>query len=432
MLPRVNGFKLSEIDQRILDLNKQGLSNIKISEALKAYGITKSNASVGRHLREMLQDPDNEVQANYKQTNRKPRTEQKWYNIILKLKGEIDAYARRTGFKPSRRTMQYHFQDLHLIEPKDNNAFGDATVKARFGWFDSDNKLLYPKLDMDCFSDDSRKTVGEYDDSEPDAPTDPGSIEDPEEYIKYEISRLKKLPKYYTGVGERGSDGQIGGRWYDQPEYIECWEEKNDLLKGFEIILKGWGIKIRSGKGYGSVNFLNESTWELKELIKNKGLEPEDITILYCGDCDPSGVYIPYYYQKRFAQLGIPGVNFEIVAVTPEQIHKYKLPLMSLEQAEGKKKPNFNTQEYIRLYGNAATHLNAFFTEAHLPAFKKILLQAVANHWDESIYNDMVDEYDVEAEEPPRLTPEELAAARKKIYEEITEAFKSGWENENN
>jgi hypothetical protein len=134
-----------------------------------------------------------------------------------------------------------------------------------------------------------------------------------------------------------------------------------------------------------------------REIIEGKGIKPEHIHIKYCGDRDPSGMNIDYYIQRRLRQLGLTGIDFQRVAVTGEQIDKYHLPLMALEEK------NPNTREYKRLHGDKATHLNAFFTEAHLPAFKKILLAAIDEHWDERIYDEMVEEYDVPAPTPYSL-----------------------------
>ena len=224
------------------------------------------------------------------------------------------------GFKPSSRTFVYQYQDSKLLRPEDQHTFINVTVKARLGWTDSNGELLYPKLDLDCFSDDSRKSVEAYDDSEPTASTGPDEIEDPDEYIDKRIANLKAAVRYYDGVGKPGEDGQIGGYWYGQPEYVEVWEEKNDLIDGFKVILNDRHVNIRANKGYSSLDFLNECTKALKELMERKGLEPKHIHIKYCGDWDPSGLGIDYYIKKRLQQLGISGIDFERVAVTSKQI----------------------------------------------------------------------------------------------------------------
>ena len=46
------------------------------------------------------------------------------------------------------------------------------------------------------------------------------------------------------------------------------------------------------------------------------------------------------------------------------------------------------------------------------------------------IYDDMVEEYDVEADEPERYSNEELKEKRKMMRDKITEAFDSGWEED--
>jgi len=75
----------------------------------------------------------------------------------------------------------------------------------------------------------------------------------------------------------------------------------------------------------------------------------------------------------------------------------------------------------------AATHLNAFFIEKHFDVFKKILEDAVDDHWDPDIYQDMVDEYDVDPDDPEELDEVELEDARNLMCRKITEAFKPGW-----
>ena len=138
------------------------------------------------------------------------------------------------------------------------------------------------------------------------------------------------------------------------------------------------------------------------------GFDPEDIHIKYAGDWDPSGEGMVYYIKKRLRQLGIEGVNVERIAVLPEQITEYNLPLMPIEPENGKK-PDPNLHEFKRRYGDKATHLNAFFTKEHIRAFKKILIESVDKHWDKSIYNDMIEEYEeAEPEEPEELDENNL------------------------
>ncbi|MGI0043793.1 MAG: hypothetical protein ACRD47_08785, partial [Nitrososphaeraceae archaeon] len=205
---------------------------------------------------------------------------------------------------------------------------------------------------------------------------------------------------------------------------------KNDLHPAFDSICKPLEVNLKSGKGYGSLTFLHKCSQELGEFINTYDFLPEDIYILYCGDWDPSGEDIDWYINKRLKQLGIEGINFIRVAITPEQIDRYHFPLLNIEKAPDKQRGNPNMKEFVRRHGKKATHLNAFFTAKHFDTFKKILADAINEYWDPDVYQEMVDEYDIAADDPDEMTEEGLAEARHQMYRRITRAFKPGWERE--
>jgi hypothetical protein len=426
-------FELTEVDQYILHLNRQGHSIGKISKLLnELHNIQLSKSSVRRHLRELMQDPDNNVQTNYQcPIPQKPKEQQKWYNVVLELQRYIPEYERTWGSKPSSRTAFYDMQDKHLITNRDGNQFTKVTVEARLGWVDSEGNLIYPKLPINCFSDekDHSITAGFYGNYPPTEPTEPGPIPDWKEHIDYYIETLKDAPLYYNGRGEPGSPGKIGGYWYGQVHIVEVWEEKVDLVTNFEELLKEKQVKIRGNGGFPSLMFLNKCCVELKELISIWGFEPKNIHIKYCGDWDPSGAQIDRYIQRRVKQLGIDGIGFQRVMITPEQIDEFDLPLMNIDKDPNKKAANPNLAEFRRLHGNKATHLNAMMTLAHREDTKKILFDAIDEDHDPDIYQSMIDEYDgVEPDQPESLSKDELAQLRQAMVDRINAAFGKGWD----
>ena len=427
------GFELTEVDQYILQLNQDGHSLGKISKMLnELHNIQLSKSSVTRHLRELMQDPDNNVQTNHTcPIPQKPKDQQKWYNVVLELQRYIPEYERTWRSKPSSRTVYYAMLDKHLITNRDANQFIKVTVEARLGWVDSKGNLIYPKLEMDCFSDekDHSVTAGFYGDYSPTEPTEPGPIPDWKEHIDYYIKMLKDAPQYYSGEGKPGSPGERGGYWYDQKHYVAVWEEKVDLITNFEKLLKEKQIEIRGNGGFPSLMFVNKCCVELKALIDIKGFEPENIHIKYCGDWDPSGAQIDRYIQRRVKQLGIDGIDFQRVMITPEQIDEFDLPLMNIDKDPNKKAANPNLAEFRRLYGNNATHLNAMMTLEHMEDTKKILFDAIDRHHDPDVYQNMIDEYDgVEPDESESLSKDELAQARQAMVDRINAAFGKGWD----
>ena len=117
---------------------------------------------------------------------------------------------------------------------------------------------------------------GNYDNFPPEYPTPPP---DPDEYIDDLIAEVKEAedalesskidliegPGNYDGLGKPGR--RQGGRWYGQPEYVEVWEEKVDLVDIFETLVMPFGVKVRGNGGYPSLIFLNRCCEELKGLM---------------------------------------------------------------------------------------------------------------------------------------------------------------------
>ena len=53
---------------------------------------------------------------------------------------------------------------------------------------------MFPNLDIDCFADDDSRLVSDnYQDYAPKEPTEPGEIEDPEEYHPTHLYQLIKI-----------------------------------------------------------------------------------------------------------------------------------------------------------------------------------------------------------------------------------------------
>jgi hypothetical protein len=90
--------ELPEVSQRdgyIRGFNHKGLSASKISKMLQSlYNIELGKKAILRRLTELRQDPDNRIQIDFKCSFQRPKSEQKWYNIILRLRDEIEAYTR--------------------------------------------------------------------------------------------------------------------------------------------------------------------------------------------------------------------------------------------------------------------------------------------------------------------------------------------------
>lgn len=112
-----------------------------------------------------------------------------------------------------------------------------------------------------------------------------------------------------------------------QPVHIEVWVEKDAISSVLKRVTQKYGVNILVNRGYGSVTAIKDAYDRFKWRVG----DGKDVTILYLGDHDPSGLDMIRDINKRVCEmLEYDGYesNFEIVpiALTMEQIRKYNPP----------------------------------------------------------------------------------------------------------
>ena len=128
---------------------------------------------------------------------------------------------------------------------------------------------------------------------------------------------------------------------------------------------------------------------------KDKG---KKIHILYYGDFDPSGDNMFDDLKSRISKVCLkPDINmrldeidFQRIAVTSEQINKYKLPFNIDKLTEEKLKKDSRTPGFVEKYGDLyAVELDAL--PALIPEeFKKLVLESVEQFYDKKIYAEII------------------------------------------
>jgi len=250
------------------------------------------------------------------------------------------------------------------------------TAEARRG-VDSEymKKTKLPRLPIDCFRDDKRIVIGRTDvDEEPIFPTPAEPPEDPDYYIDSAIRELKQAPGNYDGKRQtEGDEGQPGGRWNNQPNYVEIWVESETLQQDLLKFQEGRNVNVAASGGQISTPYMYSNCKRIRDTIVKHG-HIKKVVILYFKDYDKAGEYIArnqergleWYIHTYFGLKDIE-VEFKRIAVTEEQIKKYNL----IENPEKK----HNVQ------------LEAFLTnDTRLMIFKKILQDAIDAEWNEDIY----------------------------------------------
>lgn len=124
--------------------------------------------------------------------------------------------------------------------------------------------------------------------------------------------------------------------WKDSENHIEIWTEKDALSQVLYEIAKQYQVTVRVTRGFLSIS--NKLEWS-----------DENLTILYFGDFDPSGLFIDK--DLKWSSLGYE--KFRRIALTEEQVKRLNLPSVGLKEKDPRRK------SYQKEYGNRAWELDA-------------------------------------------------------------------------
>lgn len=132
--------------------------------------------------------------------------------------------------------------------------------------------------------------------------------------------------------------------WASQSVYIEAWLEKDALSGIFEETLEPYGVTLNVGRGYDGWSSIREAAVRFGN--------GEGVTILYCGDFDPSGEDIARSLRERLAFFGCYP---EIVkcALTAEDVTRYNLP------PDFAKATDTRRAAFVEKWGDVAVELDA-------------------------------------------------------------------------
>lgn len=220
-------------------------------------------------------------------------------------------------------------------------------------------------------------------------PYTPSSFETPQEIIEAAYTQYRK------------------DRMRGQYTYIEVWVEKDALSGVLKRVTSQYGVPILVNRGYSSCSSMFDSYNRFKDSMDEK----KNITILYLGDYDPSGIdmirdikdrtrefFVRHYIDdiesendsnedaKERSHKFISWFNdhFEIVpiALTRDQIDEYDPPENPAKRTDPRAK------EFIRNHGSSSWEVDALRPEV----LNSILTNNIVSRIDLSIYKKIIKE----------------------------------------
>ena len=168
----------------------------------------------------------------------------------------------------------------------------------------------------------------------------------PRDYVKWALKNLKECERNYRVP-----------LWYLQKTHVEIWIEKKGLLPTFEYFVSDLDPVIRAAEGYASWEFVYASVNEIKDYVLDR--TGNKVVVLYFGDLDPSGHDIGRHIKEAIEFFGV-NLTFKRVALLPEQVHEWGLPLWP-ERMEVIEKIEKDPRQkwYFERFGRIACELDA-------------------------------------------------------------------------
>src|SRR5262245_28870926 len=108
--------------------------------------------------------------------------------------------------------------------------------------------------------------------------------------------------------------------WADADAYVEIWLEKDALAGVIYPVTSMFDVPLMVARGYASLSFLHEAAEYINDLNV-------PAYIYHLGDHDPSGVNAGEKIEETLIDMAPDAdIHFERLAVTAEQIIRWKLP----------------------------------------------------------------------------------------------------------
>ena len=163
----------------------------------------------------------------------------------------------------------------------------------------------------------------------------------------------------------------------NQNKYVEVWIEKDTMINKFEEDCYFSDVPLIVSKGFTSYTFKYEAVERFKEH------QQKSIVVLYFGDLDAEGEYIPHLI-KQFINEKLPGISFELKKILLTGEDKKSLGSFAIEYNPGSMQlKKAYVQDFICKYGKIKIEVEAL----SFALIKERFLTALWNEIDIEIIN---------------------------------------------
>jgi len=138
-------------------------------------------------------------------------------------------------------------------------------------------------------------------------------------------------------------------KWHDQQNHVEVMVEKQALEGVLIPVCRALGIRFTANKGYSSSSTLYETSKRLAGFID----AGKNVTVLYLGDHDPSGIDMTRDITKRLGMFSRRPVMVNRLALNMDQVETLNPPENPAKETDSR------YTGYIEKYGLSSWELDA-------------------------------------------------------------------------
>ncbi|GMV82497.1 MAG: hypothetical protein AMXMBFR7_36810 [Planctomycetota bacterium] len=120
--------------------------------------------------------------------------------------------------------------------------------------------------------------------------------------------------------------------WSATGVYVEIWCEKDAIAGILKDVAEPFGVKVFPCRGFASLSSLSAAAGIFKAMETQRRRNQ----VYYFGDHDPSGVFIDRKARATMQEDFNVDVEFERVAVLPEQIEQFQLPTRPTKKSDSR------------------------------------------------------------------------------------------------
>jgi hypothetical protein len=147
--------------------------------------------------------------------------------------------------------------------------------------------------------------------------------------------------------------------WATQPYYVEVSIEKDAIAGVISDVTDDFGVPLFVCRGFASLSSMYSASLTFKE-AECKG---KQVILYHLGDYDPSGHAAADAMENTFADDFDCMIQFERIAILPEQIQEFDLPTRPTKQSDSRSK-NWTGSECVELDSLPPKELRALVENA--------------------------------------------------------------------